>query len=179
MADVSAIFGVLLMLAIVFPGLLFTAWLLFPQRVSLAETVLRVAKWRALGTGVLALAIVLVPALVLLNAPGSVGQFLGWVFIAGALALASVGAAGLGLLLGAQLNIIGGGTMNPLRAFLGGAVALELAAAFPVIGWFLIIPGATLFGLGAAVLALFRWSHSANSAQAAPQANPAFAGHEA
>jgi hypothetical protein len=179
MADVSAIFGIMLALAIVFPGLLFTVWLLFPHKVSQSEVVLRLAKWRALGVGILALAIVLAPAMILLNAPGGVGQLLGWVLIAGALSLASVGAAGLTLRMGAQLNVAGAGNVSPLRAFLGGAVALELAAAFPVIGWFLVIPAATLFGLGAAVLALFRWSPAGEATPASSPARPSLAGREA
>jgi hypothetical protein len=170
MADVSAIFGILLMLAIVFPGLMFTVWLLFPDKVSQAEMVLGGAKWRALGVGILSLAVLLAPVMVLLNAPAGGGQFLGWALIAASLTLASVGAAGIGLRMGRQLSLIAGGGMSTIRSFLGGVVALELAAAFPVIGWFLVIPGATLFGLGAAVLAMFRWSPRVQPAPAAGSA---------
>jgi hypothetical protein len=158
MADVSAIFGILLMLAIVFPGLMFTVWLLFPEKVSHSESILRGARGRSLGVGIAALAVVLLPVLILLNAAAGVGQFLGWLMIAAALAMASIGASGLALLMGRQLSLVAGGGLGAARAFLGGVVALELAAAFPVIGWLLVIPGATLLGLGAAVLALFHWS---------------------
>ncbi|MCJ7512729.1 MAG: hypothetical protein MUO23_07130 [Anaerolineales bacterium] len=44
MADVSAIFGILLVLAIVFPGLMFTVWLLFPDKVAQEEVLLRVGR---------------------------------------------------------------------------------------------------------------------------------------
>ena len=171
MADVSAIFGILLMLAIVFPGLMFTVWLLFPEKVSQAEVILRAARGRAFGVGLGSLAVVLLLSLILLNAAAGAGQFLGWLLIAAGLALASIGAAGLALLMGRQLSLVAGGSLGAVRAFLGGVVALELAAAFPVIGWFLVIPAATLFGLGASVLALFRWSprvQPATSNAAAP-----------
>ena len=42
-------------------------------------------------------------------------------------------------------------------SFLRGAIALELAAAFPVIGWFLAIPLITLCSLGAASFAVLGW----------------------
>lgn len=158
MADVSAIFGVLLMLAIVFPGLMFTVWLLFPERVSQAEAILGGGRGRSFAAGLGSLAIVMLPVLLLLNAAAGVGQLIGWLLIAAALGLASTGAAGLALLMGRQLSLVAGGGLGAARAFLGGVVALELAAAFPVIGWLLVIPGATLLGLGASVLALFRWS---------------------
>jgi hypothetical protein len=44
-----------------------------------------------------------------------------------------------------------------ISAFLRGGVALELAAGFPVIGWFIIFPIIILMSMGAAVFALFRW----------------------
>jgi len=65
--------------------------------------------------------------------------------------MASIGASGLALLMGRPAQLVAGGGLGAARAFLGGVVALELAAAFPVIGWLLVIPGATLLGLGAAV----------------------------
>lgn len=173
MADVSAIFGILLMLAIVFPGLMFTNWLLFPDKVSQAEAVLRAAHGRAFGVGLGSVSVVLLLSLVLLNAAAGVGQFLGWLLIAAALALASIGAAGLALLMGRQLSLVAGGGLGAVRAFLGGVVALELAAGFPVIGWLLVIPGATLFGLGACVLALFHWSPRPRVSPAESAAAPA------
>ena len=41
--------------------------------------------------------------------------------------------------------------------FLRGAIALELAAAFPVIGWFLAIPLLSFCSLGAAAFAGLGW----------------------
>jgi hypothetical protein len=177
MADVSAIFGILLMLAIVFPGLMFTVWLIFPEKVSQAEAILRAARGRAFGVGLGSVAVVLLLSLILLNAAVGAAQFLGWLLIAAGLALASIGAAGLALLMGRQLSLVAGGGLGAVRAFLGGVVALELAAGFPVIGWLLVIPGATLFGLGACMLALFHWSprersSPADSAAAAASLSP-------
>jgi hypothetical protein len=44
-----------------------------------------------------------------------------------------------------------------LGAFLRGAAALELAAAFPVLGWFIVIPLAIIASLGATAFAVLHW----------------------
>ena len=49
-------------------------------------------------------------------------------------------------------------SQSPLGAFVRGAVALELAAAFPVIGWFFVIPLTMVTALGATVFALLHWT---------------------
>jgi hypothetical protein len=38
-----------------------------------------------------------------------------------------------------------------------GAVALELAAVFPLAGWFVVLPLAIVTSLGATVFALLHW----------------------
>ena len=43
-------------------------------------------------------------------------------------------------------------------AFVRGAVAIELAAGFPLIGWFIVIPILIITALGATVFALLRWA---------------------
>jgi hypothetical protein len=47
-----------------------------------------------------------------------------------------------------------------------GAVVLELAAAFPFIGWFIIIPLTLIASLGATVFALLRWMPKAKATPA-------------
>ncbi len=44
----------------------------------------------------------------------------------------------------------------PLSDHLVGAIALELAAVFPLVGWFVVIPLSLLASLGAAGYALLR-----------------------
>jgi len=110
MADVSAIFGILLLLAIVFPGLMFTVWLLFPERVTQAEAILRNARGRSFAAGLGSLAVVLIP--VLLNSAAGVGQLIGWLLTAAGLGLASTGTAGLALLMGRQPSLVAGGGLG-------------------------------------------------------------------
>jgi len=47
--------------------------------------------------------------------------------------------------------------LTPAGAFVRGAIALELAAVFPFIGWFLLIPLTIVTSLGATAFALLHW----------------------
>jgi hypothetical protein len=71
-------------------------------------------------------------------------------------AIASLGAAGLAGALGEQLSHLGAES-SPAGGTVRGAVAMELAAVFPFIGWFIFIPITFTFTLGAAVFALLGW----------------------
>src|SRR4030067_1063797 len=82
--------------------------------------------------------------------PLALFKFLGLLLTVLALGLASLGAAGVAALLGNRLSERAGGGHSPFTGFLRGALALELAAAFPFIGWLLTIPVVTLVSLGAA-----------------------------
>ncbi len=59
--------------------------------------------------------------------------------------------------MGDRLREQGLASVSPAGAFVRGAVALELAAVFPIVGWFLVIPGVLLAGYGAGVFAILRW----------------------
>jgi hypothetical protein len=152
-ADISAVFGILLSLGIVFPGLL-TAWrLLFPATVARATLRLELTPWRCFWLGGVLVALMVVPIVVLLALPFGPAKLAAYVLIVGGLGFASLGGAGLaGKMAGQMLPASPG--LSPLAAFVRAAVALELAAAFPVIGWFVAIPLITVTALGATVFAL-------------------------
>jgi hypothetical protein len=171
MADVSAIFGSLLSLGIVFPGMLTAWWLLFPAMVERARQRLDRTPWHCFWLGGLAAAGAVIPIVILLALPLGPARLAGWGLIFLVLALASFGAAGLAARMAAQLHKVGGAG-TPLGAFVRGAVALELAAAFPVVGWLVVIPLAVVTALGAALFAVLRW---APALAAPPAAGPAVA----
>jgi hypothetical protein len=157
MADVYAVFGTLLALGIAFPGML-TAWkLLFPSIVERAGT--RVAKkpWRTFWVGVGLTFIVTLPIGILLALPFGPAKFLGMVLLMLTLAFASLGAAGIPAVMADRLHM--GSTVEPssAAAFVRAAISLELAAAFPFIGWFIVIPIAIFISLGSAFFAVLRW----------------------
>lgn len=153
MADISAIFGILLSLGIVFPGLL-TAWrLLFPGVVERARLRLEHTPWRCFWLGGVLVAMLVVPIVVLLALPLGPAKLAGWALILAGFGLASLGAAGLAARMAGQVQRASP-ELSALGAFVRAAVALELAAAFPLIGWFAVIPLLTVTALGATVFAL-------------------------
>lgn len=177
MADIFAIFGILLFLGIVFPGLLTAVWLLFPNRVRVARVRIEQTPWKCLLLGfVLAVGLTL-PTAILLSLPAAPAKLLGWSVLFLGLAFSSLGAAGLARRLGEAFNNQAGGHFTPAGSFLRGAVILELAAAFPIIGWFLVLPISALECTGAACFALLNWSPGVkpapaiqNAAEAVPSA---------
>jgi hypothetical protein len=158
MADVYAVFGTLLAMGIVFPGLLTTWWLLFPVRVERIRARLAITPWGCLGMGTLGALAFGFPIALLLGLPFGPAKFVGTILLFSGLAFASLGATGLAAEMGDRLARQSGAKFTPAGAMVGGALALELAAAFPLIGWFLVIPLVTVAGLGAACFGLLRWS---------------------
>jgi hypothetical protein len=160
MADISAIFGILLSIGIAFPGLLAAWWLLFPSTVERAR--LRIEQtpmksfWLGLGITIGAS----LPIVILLALPFGPAKFIGWILLAAALAVSSIGSAGIAAHLGVQLTRIST-VLSPLGGFVRGAVVLELAAFFPVLGWFFIWPLLLITAIGATGFALLKWSPQA------------------
>jgi hypothetical protein len=157
MADVFAIFGLLLTLGIIFPGKLTAWWLLFPATVERAQVRLERTPWRCFWLGGLVTIILLIPITTLLALPSGLFKLAGVTLLLSALALAGLGAAGLVAKMGEQLQHRASGGLSPAAAFVRAAVALELAAAFPIIGWFVVIPVTIGTAVGATAFALLRW----------------------
>jgi uncharacterized protein involved in cysteine biosynthesis len=164
MADISAVFGILLALGIAFPGLL-TAWrLLFPATIERAQLRLEHTPWRCFWLGGVLTALLVVPVVVLLALPFGPAKLAGWALIFAGLCLASLGAAGMAGRMAGQVQRASPG-QSSLGAYVRAAIALELAAAFPVIGWFVAIPLMIVTSLGATVFALL---HSVPAQALAP-----------
>lgn len=154
MGWVFGIFGGLLALGIALPGLLLAWALLLPAAVERAEQRLAQYPGRCIALGVAILLLALPLFGVLFNLPG-LAQLAGWLLLSFMLALASIGAAGLSALMGRRIGPPG--DQRPgAGPLLRGALALELAAIFPLIGWFMVLPLASLATLGAASMALLR-----------------------
>lgn len=163
MADILTIFGLLLIMALAFPALLTIVWLTFPGVVYRAHQRVEQTPVRCFAMGILALLLVGFPVLILLDAPPAGAKAAGFGLIILALSLGTIGAAGMVARLSQRLNESSSRPISPLAGFLTGAVALELAVAFPVVGWFLALPIALLTALGATVFALLRWRPKAKT----------------
>ena len=157
MADVYAVFGTLLALGIVFPGMLFAWWLMFPGIVARASTRIESSPWRCLGLGVALAVPIGFTAAVLFAIAAGPANFLGAVVLVGSLGFASLGASGMAAMMGRRLLPHSKENTSESAGFVRGAIAMELAAAFPVIGWFIAIPLMVLCSLGAAAFALVGW----------------------
>jgi hypothetical protein len=157
MADISAVFGILLFLGIAFPGLLTALYLLFPATVERARLRLDRTPWKCFFVGGLLTAFFAIPIVVLFAIGNGITQFIAWVIIFVVLTFGTIGAAGLASKMGDRLGLRSGNSLSPIASFVRGAIALELAAAFPIIGWAIFIPLAIVTSLGAAAFALLRW----------------------
>lgn len=102
--------------------------------------------------GVIGLAI---PVAFLTALPAGFIQFMGFLLVLAALTLASISTAGFAGVLGERINAQRATELRQPLRFLAGAVALELAAIFPIVGWFVIIPITLVISFGASISVLF------------------------
>lgn len=155
MADITAIFGILVSIGIAFPGLLTAWWLLFPSTVERARVRVEQTPWACFWAGLVITTAVVVPVFILMALPFGPAKFLGWVLLAAALTLSSFGSAGISAHMGRQMSR--GTPMSALGGFVRGAVVLELAVVFPVMGWVFIWPLMLITAFGASAFALLKW----------------------
>lgn len=157
MADVYAVFGTLLALGIVLPGMLLAWRLLVPGLVKRAQVRIDRSPWKSFGVGLIGSLVVALPAVILSALPFGAAKFMGAGLILGSLWLASLGAAGIAAAMAERIRDWNQSESQGVRHFLLGAAALELAAAFPFIGWFLFIPLTVITSFGATIFALLHW----------------------
>jgi hypothetical protein len=155
MADISAIFFILLIVGVAFPAMLTVWWLLFPSVVARSQLRVEKTLTRTFWLGVVIVIVLAIPIIILLALPFGPAKFLGWILLAASLALSSIGSAGIAAHLADRLA--GQSHFSALGAFVRGAVLLELAAFFPVIGWFFLWPLILITAFGATGFALLNW----------------------
>ncbi len=161
--DVMTIFATLFALGVVFPGLLLAWTLLLPAFVERTRERVTRTPWKTFFLGAFVLFVAGVPILILNGRAGPV-QFIGIVSTFVLLTVVSIGAAGIAALMGERLRAQGVRATAP-GALLRGAIALEFAMVFPLVGWFIVLPLVAIFSLGAATFAL-------RGAPAAPRVAP-------
>ena len=156
MADISAIFFILLIIGIALPAMLTAWWLLFPSVIQRAQTRIEKTLSRSFWLGLVIVIALTVPIFILLALPFGPAKFLGWILLAASLAFSSIGSAGIAAHLGNRLTQRS--NVSPLGGFVRGAVVLELAAFFPVIGWLFLWPIMLITAFGATGFALLNWA---------------------
>jgi hypothetical protein len=155
MADISAIFFILLILGIAFPAMLTACWLLCPFMIGRAQARVEKTPMQAFWLGLVLVLAVAIPVVILLALPVGPAKLIGWMLLAASLTLSSIGSAGIAAHLGNRLTLQS--NVTTLGGFIRGAVILELAAFFPVIGWLFIWPVMLVMAFGATGFALLNW----------------------
>jgi hypothetical protein len=168
MADVLAIAVILTALGLAYPALIGALRLFFPERIERIHARLEARPvrcfWIGLGLGLL----VGIPAALLAASPAGFFKFIGWALISLSLGASALGAAALAQILDGRLLAAG---RSPAPSWMRGAVLIELAAAFPIIGWFLVFPISTLAAFGAALPVLLGRMEK-STASAGPETAP-------
>lgn len=155
MADISAIFFILLILGIAFPAMLTAWWLLFPSIVARSQLRVEKTPTHTFWMGLIIVIALAIPIVILLALPFGPAKFIGWVLLAASLSLSSIGSAGIAAHLANRLALQS--NVSAPGAFIRGAVLLELAAFFPVIGWLFLWPLFLITAFGATGFALLNW----------------------
>ncbi len=169
MADISAIFFILLILGIAFPAMLTVWWLLFPALIGRAQARVEQTLSQTFWLGLIMLIGLMIPIMILFALPFGPAKFFGWILLAASLGFSSIGSAGIAAHLANRLTQHGHGSAS--GAFIRGAVVLELAAFFPIIGWLFLWPFFLILALGATGFALLKWMPSEKSQISSTVAN--------
>jgi hypothetical protein len=154
--DVTTVFALLAAMGIVFPGMLLAWSLLFPGMVERSRERVARTPGKTLVFGLIVSFAASIP-IGILNALAGPFQFVAYLGGFVWLTLATIGAAGIALMMGERLRGHGVNATTP-GGLLRGAIALEFAVVFPVIGWFIVFPIVLLASVGASVLALLHWT---------------------
>jgi hypothetical protein len=162
MADISAIFFILLIIGIAFPAMLTAWWLLFPNLIARAQTRIEKSLASSFWLGLVAVTALSIPIIILFALPLGPAKSLAWILLGASFALSSIGSAGLAAHLGERMKQTGN-SYSPLNAFVRGTIVLELAAFFPILGWVFIWIPMLITAFGATAFALLNWMPGART----------------
>jgi hypothetical protein len=153
MADVLAVFFVVVGLLLAHLGVWLLSRGLWLGHVERAEKQVSERLVLTLLAGIPPTAVAFVVAIVLAKLGGGPGKALAALLGSGFLLFAHAGLSGAILHVGRRL---GTSTDTPWRSMFRGGVAVALAYAFPILGWFVLLPASILLGAGASLIAVFR-----------------------
>lgn len=152
--DVLALIGIIIGMIIAYPALLIMLSLFFQTRTKKASIRVKRGLITPFFVGLL-LAIPSYGASIALISAGSVLQFLGAVLLILVATWGAIGIAGMAQHYGQRLADLADQDQSTLKMWLSGGFVITLAIAFPIVGWFVIMPFTSIIGLGSATLGLF------------------------
>lgn len=147
MADILAAIAITILIGLGFPSLLLILNLTIPNLVKATSSQVTTHPVRLMLRGLATFLATSFFALILLNLPGPV-KLLGIGLLLTMGCMTMIGAAGLIDQLGQRYGQFAG-TSHTVKNLFSSAVFLELAAALPFIGWFVILPFSLCLMLGA------------------------------
>lgn len=153
MADVLAVFFVVVGLLLAHVGVWLLCRGLWPNHLQSAERQIADRLGLTLLAGIPPAGGAVIVTLVLASVGGGPGKALAAIFASCFLLFAHAGLAGAVAHVGRKL---GSESDTAWRASFRGGVALALAYAFPILGWFILLPASIVLGAGASVIALLR-----------------------
>jgi hypothetical protein len=164
MSDVLAITMILALVFVSYPGLLLLYRLLFPERIAAAAGRLERSPGACFALGLALLGVFGLPGAALISLPAGPVKLAGWLWLGAGWLAVTLGAAGLAALLGRRIEAGAAAPLSPAGSFVRGALALELASAFPILGWLVVLPLLTCLSLGAALFAALKWAPAGRAA---------------
>jgi hypothetical protein len=155
MADTITVFLVIVGLLIVFPGLWLLCTGLWPDRVNDCTDLCKrgLVKSFFVGLGITAVTAVIVIGLSKANSSIGGPAAIGVVCLY--LVYANIGVAGLSTVIGSRLPSPDDAG-RPWKATIRGGIVLELSCLIPILGWFVILPIATIIGCGSTTRTLLK-----------------------
>jgi hypothetical protein len=130
-------------------------WLLFPTLISRAQSRVEQTPWSTFWVGLIILIAFIIPIIILFALPFGPAKFFAWILLGASLTISSIGSAGIASHLAKRLSK--SSNFSALSSFVRGAVILELAAFFPVIGWLFVWIPMLIIAFGATAFALLNW----------------------
>jgi len=151
LAGVLAVTLVVAGLLVTLPALWLFLRALFPGAVARGRDRLEASPGHCLLAGLLPWALFFLAGLALMGRGGPPLKLLGFLLLSTGIVVEGIGLASLSTLVGERLPS-GADEGRPWRAMVRGAVCMELAFLLPFVGWFGIMPLASIAAVGAALL---------------------------
>lgn len=154
LADVTAIALSIIGFLVSLQGLWLMCRALWPRRVRQTAQRCESNRIASLLIGVPITVVVLGLSGALARRGGMPGHVVGWTLASIFLLYAGTGMSGFVTFVGERLSSPAD-ALRPWWATVRGGAAVELAALFPVIGWFVLLPVVMMLGVGAVTLSFF------------------------
>jgi len=159
MTDILRLFFIIILLTIGLAAYFLVIGALFANRVTRAQRVINQMPARAIGVGLVNFLFFGVIAMILFSVAENASGAIKVILTLPALLITALLTILLSFGLAGMANVVGERILpehSSLKKLAWGTVLLTFACALPFVGWFLLLPYATLLGFGAVILGFFQ-----------------------